>query len=179
MCRPYSKPPRCCNVGRGNLNANLYKRTRAKTARTAIMFQGASSNAGKASMTAALCRILLQDGYRVAPFKSQNMSLNSFATRSRRNGACSSGSSPGMSLGTRRTHNPILLKPNSDTGSQVIINGKPVGNMDVLEYVDYKPQAFAAACEAYDSLAAEFDVVVLEGAGSPLRLTSSITTSRT
>lgn len=63
--------------------------------------------------------------------------------------------------------NPILLKPNSDTGSQVIVNGQPVGNMDVLEYVDYKPRAFAEACEAFDSLREEFDVVLLEGAGSP------------
>ena len=63
--------------------------------------------------------------------------------------------------------NPILLKPNSDTGSQVIVCGKPIGNMDVMEYVRYKPEAFFAAKAAYDSLSADFDVMVLEGAGSP------------
>jgi len=136
--------------------------------RPAIMFQGTSSNAGKSVLTAALCRILLQDGFRVAPFKSQNMSLNSFVTRAGGEmGRAQVVQAQACRLEPEVRMNPILLKPNSDTGSQVIINGKPVGNMDVLEYVDYKPQAFAAACEAYDSLAGEFDVVVLEGAGSP------------
>jgi len=143
-------------------------KTRKKTARPAIMFQGTSSNAGKSILTAALCRILLQDGCRVAPFKSQNMSLNSFVTRTGGEmGRAQVVQAQACRLEPDVRMNPILLKPNSDTGSQVIINGKPVGNMDVLEYVDYKPQAFAAACEAFDSLAQEFDVVVLEGAGSP------------
>jgi len=143
-------------------------KTRKKSPRPAIMFQGTSSNAGKSVLTAALCRILLQDGFRVAPFKSQNMSLNSFVTRAGGEmGRAQVVQAQACRLEPDVRMNPILLKPNSDTGSQVIINGKPVGNMDVLEYVDYKPQAFAAACEAYDSLAGEFDVVVLEGAGSP------------
>jgi cobyric acid synthase CobQ/L-threonine-O-3-phosphate decarboxylase len=134
----------------------------------AIMFQGTSSNAGKSVLTAALCRILHQDGLRVAPFKSQNMSLNSFVTRD------------GLEMGRAQVvqaqacriepdvrMNPILLKPNSDTGSQVIVLGKPVGNMNVTDYIRYKPKAFDAAKQAFDSLAAEHDAIVLEGAGSP------------
>jgi len=143
-------------------------KTRKRSPRPALMFQGTSSNAGKSVLTAALCRILLQDGFRVAPFKSQNMSLNSFVTRAGGEmGRAQVVQAQACRLEPDVRMNPILLKPNSDTGSQVIINGKPAGNMDVLEYVDYKPQAFAAACEAYNSLAEEFDVVVLEGAGSP------------
>lgn len=133
-----------------------------------IMFQGTSSNAGKSVLTAALCRILHQDGLSVAPFKSQNMSLNSFVTRD------------GLEMGRAQVvqaqacriepdvrMNPILLKPNSDVGSQVILWGKPVGNMNVGEYIRYKPKAFEIAKQAFDSLAAGHDVVVLEGAGSP------------
>ena len=132
------------------------------------MFQGTSSNAGKSVLTAALCRILLQDGYRVAPFKSQNMSLNSFVTRdSGEMGRAQVVQAQASRLDPDVRMNPILLKPNTDTGSQVIVLGKPVGNMEVLDYVRYKPKAFEAAKEAYDSLAREFDVIVLEGAGSP------------
>jgi cobyric acid synthase CobQ/L-threonine-O-3-phosphate decarboxylase len=133
-----------------------------------IMFQGTSSNAGKSVLTAALCRILLQDGHRVAPFKSQNMSLNSFVTRSGGEmGRAQVVQAQACRLEPDVRMNPILLKPNSDTGSQVIVLGKPVGNMDVQEYVDYKPTAFGAVSQAFDSLAGEFDVIVMEGAGSP------------
>ncbi|MDF1613347.1 cobyric acid synthase [Desulfurivibrio dismutans] len=134
----------------------------------AIMLQGTGSDAGKSIMAAALCRILLQDGVRVAPFKAQNMSLNSFVTRD------------GLEMGRAQVvqaqaaridpdvrMNPVLLKPSSEVGSQVIVNGRPVGNMKVAEYIAYKPQAAAAAHRAYDELAAEYDVIVLEGAGSP------------
>ena len=134
----------------------------------ALMFQGTSSNAGKSVLTAALGRILLQDGYRVAPFKSQNMSLNSFVTRSGGEmGRAQVVQAQACRLEPDVRMNPILLKPNSDTGSQVIVCGKPVGNMDVMEYVRYKPEVFAAAKASYDSLSADFDVMVLEGAGSP------------
>ncbi|HAS82301.1 MAG TPA: threonine-phosphate decarboxylase [Verrucomicrobia bacterium] len=134
----------------------------------ALMFQGTGSNAGKSVLTAAMCRILLQDGFRVAPFKAQNMSLNSFVTRDGREmgraqvvQAQASRREPDVRM------NPVLLKPNSDTGSQVIVNGRPVGNMRVNEYIRYKPEAFKAVCRAYDALSAEVDVVVIEGAGSP------------
>lgn len=135
---------------------------------TTIMFQGTSSNAGKSVLTTALCRILQQDGFRVAPFKSQNMSLNSFVSRDGgemgraqvvQAQACRIEPDPRM--------NPILLKPNSVTGSQVILMGKSVGNMNVDKYIQFKPQAFEVAKQAFDSLAEEQDVVVIEGAGSP------------
>jgi cobyric acid synthase CobQ len=134
----------------------------------ALMFQGTSSNAGKSVLTAALCRILLQDGYRVAPFKAQNMSLNSFVTSDGGEmGRAQVVQAQACRLEPDVRMNPILLKPNTDTGSQVILLGKPVRNMDVMEYVRYKPTVFEPAKEAYDSLAAEHDVMVLEGAGSP------------
>jgi cobyric acid synthase CobQ/L-threonine-O-3-phosphate decarboxylase len=134
----------------------------------AIMFQGTSSNAGKSVMAAALCRILHQDGCRVAPFKSQNMSLNSFVTRDGREmGRAQVVQAQACRIEPDARMNPILLKPNSDTGSQVILLGKPVGNMDVTTYIRFKPQAFEVAKKAYDELATEHDVIVLEGAGSP------------
>jgi adenosylcobyric acid synthase len=134
----------------------------------ALMVQGTSSNAGKSVLTAALCRILHQDGYRVAPFKAQNMSLNSFVTRDGREmGRAQVVQAQACGLEPDATMNPILLKPNSDTGSQVIVLGKPVGNMTVTEYIRFKPQAFQAVRQAYDELAAAHDVIVLEGAGSP------------
>lgn len=134
----------------------------------AIMFQGTCSNAGKSVLTAALCRILLQDGLRVAPFKAQNMSLNSFVTREGGEmGRAQVVQAQAALLDPDVRMNPVLLKPSSDTGSQVILLGKPVGNMTVNDYLAYKPQAFLAVQAAYDSLAAEYEVMVLEGAGSP------------
>ncbi|TVS15139.1 MAG: cobyric acid synthase [Planctomycetaceae bacterium] len=145
------------------------RRPRRKPARAkALMIQGTSSNAGKSVLTAALCRILFQEGVRVAPFKSQNMSLNSFVTRDGGEmGRAQVVQAQACRLEPDVRMNPVLLKPNSDTGCQVIVNGRPVGNMRVGEYVRYKPEAFAAAKQCYDALAAEFDAIVLEGAGSP------------
>ena len=134
----------------------------------ALMIQGTSSNAGKSVLTAALGRILLEDGLRVAPFKAQNMSLNSFVTRDGGEmGRAQVVQAQACRIEPDVRMNPVLLKPNSDTGCQVIVRGKPVGNMQVGEYIEYKPQAWAAAAECYDELAAEFDVILLEGAGSP------------
>ena len=108
------------------------------------MFQGTSSNAGKSVMTAALCRILLEDGVNVAPFKAQNMSLNSFVTHDGGEmGRAQVYQARACRLEPDVRMNPVLLKPNSDTGSQVIIMGKPVGNMGVDEYVEYKPTALS------------------------------------
>lgn len=145
------------------------KRKQSRSRKTpAIMFQGTSSNAGKSVLTAALCRILLQDGVQVAPFKAQNMSLNSFVTldglemgRAQVVQAQASRLDPDVLM------NPILLKPNSDTGSQIIVRGKPVGNMTVLEYFHFKKKAMHIACDCYDELAADYEAVILEGAGSP------------
>ena len=142
----------------------IVKRIRVKS----LMFQGTSSNAGKSIMAAAFCRILLQDGFKVAPFKAQNMSLNSHVTidggemgRAQVVQAVAAGVEPDHRM------NPVLLKPNSDTGSQVIVNGKPVGNMNVRQYHAYKQEAWKAVTSAYDELGQNYDVVVLEGAGSP------------
>ena len=153
------------------------RKAQPKARRTpAIMFQGVSSNAGKSVMTAALCRILLQDGYHVAPFKAQNMSLNSFVTRDGGEmGRAQAVQAQACRIEPDVRMNPVLLKPNSDTGSQVILlgrpirqaHGRPVGNMTVSEYIRYKPEAFKTVAQAYDGLAAEYDAIVLEGAGSP------------
>lgn len=133
-----------------------------------IMFQGTSSNAGKSVLAAALCRILRQDGLQVVPFKSQNMALNSFVTRCGGEiGRAQAVQAQACRIEADVRMNPILLKPNSHTGSQVIVMGKAVGNMEVREYFRYKPQAFLRATEAYKSLAQENEVIVIEGAGSP------------
>ncbi len=133
-----------------------------------IMVQGTTSNAGKSLTVAALCRIFAQDGYRVAPFKSQNMALNSFITadgmemgRAQVVQAEAAGLAPDVRM------NPILLKPTSDCGSQVIVNGKPIGNMRAAEYFRFKTQLIPDIMQAYNSLAAENDIIVIEGAGSP------------
>ncbi|APG27458.1 threonine-phosphate decarboxylase [Syntrophotalea acetylenivorans] len=134
----------------------------------ALMFQGTSSNAGKSVLAAALCRIMLQDGYRVAPFKAQNMSLNSFVTRDGGEmGRAQVVQAQAARIDPDVRMNPILLKPSSDTGSQVVLCGKPVGNMRVMDYFRYKAEAFERVKECYDSLAGEYDALVLEGAGSP------------
>ena len=133
-----------------------------------LMFQGTSSNAGKSVLTAALCRILLQDGVRVAPFKAQNMSLNSFVTHDGLEmGRAQVVQAQAARLDPDVRMNPVLLKPNSDTGSQVIVHGRSVGNMNVMTYLRYKETAMQAAHASYDSLAADYDVILLEGAGSP------------
>lgn len=164
--RPREENTRLCDALREALG--MARKVPQKKHARALMFQGTGSNAGKSLLTAALGRSLLQDGYRVAPFKAQNMSLNSFVTRTGGEmGRAQVVQAQACKLDPDVRMNPVLLKPNSDTGSQVIVWGKPAGNMDVMEYVRYKPRAFEAVKTAYDSLAAEFDVILLEGAGSP------------
>ncbi len=137
----------------------------------AIMFQGTGSNAGKSILTAAMCRILLQDGYQPAPFKAQNMSLNSYVTKEGEEmGRAQVVQAQAARLEPDVRMNPVLLKPGSETGCQVIINGRPVADMDASKYVNYKSHAFAAARKAFRSLADEYDVLVLEGAGSPAEI---------
>ncbi|MBI4024021.1 MAG: cobyric acid synthase [Verrucomicrobia bacterium] len=151
-----------------NLRFKISKSKSPKQRSPAIMFQGTSSNAGKSILAAAFCRVLLQDGFRVAPFKSQNMSLNSYVTRDGGEmGRAQVVQAQACRIEPDARMNPILLKPNSDTGAQVIVRGKPVGCMNVGEYIRYKPEAFKAAKESFASLAEECDVMVLEGAGSP------------
>lgn len=137
----------------------------------ALMVQGTCSNAGKSLITAALCRLFARRGLRVAPFKAQNMALNSFVTsdgkemgRAQVLQAAACGLAPDVRM------NPVLLKPTSNVGSQVIVLGEPVGHMRVGEYLGYKPEAWKAVRRAYGSLAAGMDVMVLEGAGSPAEI---------
>ena len=136
-----------------------------------IMVQGTMSGAGKSLLCAALCRIFAQDGYRAAPFKSQNMALNSFVTRDGLEmgraqvvQAQAAGVEPDVRM------NPILLKPSSDVGSQVIVNGEVRGDMPAREYFRHKKALIPDILRAYGSLADEFDIIVIEGAGSPAEI---------
>ena len=136
-----------------------------------IMVQGTMSGAGKSLLCAALCRIFAQDGYRTAPFKSQNMALNSFVTRDGLEmgraqvvQAQAAGVEPDVRM------NPILLKPSSDIGSQVIVNGEVRGDMPAKEYFRQKKALIPDILRAYNSLADEFDIIVIEGAGSPAEI---------
>ncbi|MDR3639945.1 MAG: cobyric acid synthase [Humidesulfovibrio sp.] len=137
-----------------------------------LMIQGTCSNAGKSVLAAGLCRILLEDGFDVAPFKAQNMSNNSAVTPDTGDGGREIGRAQATQAQACRLTpdarmNPVLLKPTGDTGSQVLILGRPVGNMSVREYHAYKPEAWRAVTQAYDSLSAEHQIMILEGAGSP------------
>ena len=138
---------------------------------TAIMFLGTGSDVGKSILTAAFCRILKQDGYHPAPFKAQNMALNSFITpeggemgRAQVVQAEAAGIEPHVDM------NPVLLKPTSQMGSQVIVRGKVVGNFPAKDYYEYKKSLAPVVRECYDRLASEHDVMVLEGAGSAVEL---------
>ncbi|MBQ3199436.1 MAG: cobyric acid synthase [Firmicutes bacterium] len=136
-----------------------------------IMIQGTMSNAGKSLLCAGLCRIFRQDGYRVAPFKSQNMALNSFITQTggeMGRAQVVQAEAAGIVPDTRM--NPILLKPTTDVGSQVIVGGQVQGNMQAMEYYRRKQEYIPAVIEAYNSLAAEYDIIVIEGAGSPAEI---------
>ena len=136
-----------------------------------IMLQGTMSNAGKSLLAAALCRIFRQDGYHVAPFKSQNMALNSFITKdSGEMGRAQVVQAEACGLEPDVRMNPILLKPTTDVGSQVIVNGQVRGNMRAMEYYAKKREFLPDVMRAYESLAAENDVIVIEGAGSPAEI---------
>lgn len=136
-----------------------------------LMVQGTMSNAGKSLLVAGLCRIFRQDGYRVAPFKSQNMALNSYVTedglemgRAQVMQAEAAGVKPSVYM------NPILLKPTSDQGSQVIVNGKVLGNMRAREYFAYKKTLVPEILAAVEKLKEQADIIVIEGAGSPAEI---------
>ncbi len=134
-----------------------------------IMLQGTGSHVGKSVLTAALCRIFYQDGYRVAPFKSQNMALNSYVTK---NGgemgraqvvqAEAAGIEPSVDM------NPILLKPTGQASSQVIVLGKPIGNISAQKYHgEWTKKAMGIIMGAWERLSQDYDLIVIEGAGSP------------
>jgi adenosylcobyric acid synthase len=136
-----------------------------------IMIQGTMSSAGKSLITAGLCRIFAQDGYKTAPFKSQNMALNSFIT----NEGLEMGRAQVMQAEAAMIEpsvlmNPILLKPTNDMGCQVIVRGEVFATMTAGHYYDYKAQLRSVVTEDYNTLASQNDVVVIEGAGSPAEI---------
>ena len=137
----------------------------------ALMIQGTMSNAGKSLITAGLCRLFKQDGYRVAPFKSQNMALNSYITADGKEmGRAQAVQAEAAGLLPDVRMNPILLKPTSDTGSQVILMGAVQGNMKAADYYRRKTDYIPVIREAYESLAGEYEIIVIEGAGSPVEI---------
>ena len=136
-----------------------------------IMIQGTMSNAGKSIVVGGLCRVFQQDGKRVAPFKSQNMALNSFITRD----GLEMGRAQVMQAEAARIEplvqmNPILLKPTNDMGSQVIVNGEVVGVMSAMEYFEHKRDYIPDIMKAYQYLDDRYDIIVIEGAGSPAEI---------
>ena len=136
-----------------------------------IMIQGTMSNVGKSALAAGLCRVLKQDGYKVAPFKSQNMALNSFITKEGLEmGRAQVMQAEAAGIEPEAIMNPILLKPTNDTGSQVIINGKPIGVMAAREYYRHKKEYIPAIMDAYHELEKKYDIIVIEGAGSPAEI---------
>ncbi len=136
-----------------------------------IMIQGTTSDAGKSTIVAGLCRLLKNCGQRVVPFKPQNMALNSAVTvdggeisRAQAVQALAAGLEPHTDM------NPVLLKPNSDTGAQIIIQGKAVTNLTAVDYHNYKPTAMKAVLESYNRLKEQYDWIIVEGAGSPAEI---------
>lgn len=135
------------------------------------MIQGTGSHVGKSILVCALCRILKQDGYRVAPFKAQNMALNSFVTKDGKEmGRAQVAQAEAAGIEPTIEMNPILLKPTGDCGSQVVIMGKPIGNMTAREYYQKKSEFVSIIKEAYHKLKNQFDIIVIEGAGSPAEI---------
>lgn len=135
------------------------------------MVQGTSSDAGKSVLVAGLCRVLSRKGIKVAPFKPQNMALNSAVTADGGEiGRAQAVQAQACGLAPRIDMNPVLLKPNSDTGAQVIIQGHPVSDMEAVRYHGYKATAMRAVVDSFGRLRDEFQVVMVEGAGSPAEI---------
>lgn len=136
-----------------------------------LMVQGTSSDAGKSVLCAGFCRVLKRKGLSVAPMKPQNMALNSAVTEDGGEiGRAQAVQALAAGVAAHTDMNPVLLKPNSDTGAQVIIQGKAIHNMEAARYHDYKTTAMAAVLESYERLQQQYDVIVVEGAGSPAEI---------
>lgn len=139
--------------------------------RKSIMVQGTASSVGKSVITAGICRLLRQDGFSVAPFKSQNMALNSFITaKGHEMGRAQVVQAEAAGVEPDVTMNPILLKPSTDQKAQVIVNGVVYRNMSASEYHEHKPQLREMVKETYARLSAQYDYIVIEGAGSPAEI---------
>lgn len=135
------------------------------------MIQGTTSDSGKSTLVAGLCRLLKNRGEKVVPFKPQNMALNSAVTvdggeigRAQAVQALAAGLEPHTDM------NPILLKPNSDTGAQVIVQGHAVKNLSAVDYHEYKTTAMEAVLDSYNRLKEQYDWIIVEGAGSPAEI---------
>ena len=136
-----------------------------------VMIQGTMSDAGKSVVAAGLCRVFRQDGYKVAPFKSQNMALNSYVTRDGKEmGRAQVMQAEAAMIEPDVRMNPILLKPSSDTGSQIIVLGEIRDEMSAVDYFRFKHKLFPEVKKAFDELAEENDIIVIEGAGSPAEI---------
>jgi len=136
-----------------------------------LMVQGTTSDAGKSAVVAGLCRVLKRRGVSVAPFKPQNMALNSAVMEEGGEiGRAQAVQAQAAGLAPHTDMNPVLLKPNSDTGAQVIIHGRAVGNMEAVAYHDYKSVAREAVLASHARLAAQYRAIVVEGAGSPAEI---------
>ncbi|MGN0639000.1 MAG: cobyric acid synthase [Huintestinicola sp.] len=136
-----------------------------------LMIQGTTSNAGKSFFSAALCRIFYEDGYSCVPFKSQNMALNSYITsEGLEMGRAQAMQAEAACVEPSALMNPILLKPTSDIGSQVIVNGRVRGNMRATEYFRNKKMFIPEIMSAFNELDKKYDIIVIEGAGSPVEL---------
>ncbi|MCM1466840.1 MAG: cobyric acid synthase [Alistipes sp.] len=136
-----------------------------------IMIQGTMSGAGKSLITAGLCRVFAQDGYKTAPFKSQNMALNSYITEDGMEiGRAQAVQAQACGIKPEVFMNPVLLKPTTDMGSQVIVNGSSIGNMTAREYFAFKKSLVPQIMEAYQKLDNRYDIIVVEGAGSPAEI---------
>ena len=137
----------------------------------ALMIQGTGSDVGKSVLTAALCRIFVRQGYRVAPFKAQNMALNSFVTleggeigRAQAVQAAAARAEPSVHM------NPILMKPREDTSAQIMVHGYPLGNYSASEYIELKKSLIPKIKESLDYLKGNYDIIMIEGAGSPAEI---------
>ncbi len=140
------------------------------TMKTTIQICGTASGVGKSVIVSGLCRIFLQDGFRVCPFKAQNMSLNSFVTKEGLEmGRAQVTQAQSCRIMPHTDMNPILIKPTTDIGAQVILQGKSIGNKTAKQYQnkDSKDKLFKKVKESFDRLSKEYDIVVIEGAGSP------------
>lgn len=150
-----------------NYTALDWARFRAR----ALMVQGTTSDAGKSTFVAALCRIFARKNVSVAPFKPQNMALNSaVADDGGEIGRAQAVQAQAAQIPAHSDMNPVLLKPSSDTGAQVIIQGRAIANMQALDYHDYKKTAKEAVLESFERLSQAYSFVAVEGAGSPAEI---------